>query len=182
MAGLEFRRRIPLSPREITPPLHGDTFTFREHDRRSEVSAEAEPGRKAGTDQGTTVARLWLREFQKASARRSPSGSLREVRERSLKASHFYPFPLEKSPRPFGEVLSFEFWVLSCLAQFLDVGEGRSRLVWSMGQRARRARLAGIARRGAGLSRLSGLSGWPDRKINRRNQRDQKDRMLGKDR
>ena len=24
-----------------------------------------------------------------------------------------YPFPLEKSPRPFGEVMSFEFWVLS---------------------------------------------------------------------
>ena len=29
-----------------------------------------------------------------------------------------YPSPLEKSPRPFGEVLSYEFWVLSCLAQY----------------------------------------------------------------
>ena len=26
-----------------------------------------------------------------------------------------YPFPRGKSPRPFGEVLSYEFWVLSCL-------------------------------------------------------------------
>jgi hypothetical protein len=112
-----WRRRIALSLREITL-LHRDAFRFREHDRRSEVSAEAEPGRKAGTDHGTTVARPWLREFQKVSARRSPSGSLREVRERSLKASHFLPFPLEKSPRPFGEVLSYEFWVLSCLVQY----------------------------------------------------------------
>jgi len=92
MAGLEFRRRIPLSPREITL-LHRDAFGFHEHDRRSEVSAEAERGRKAGTDKGTTVARPWLREFQKVSARRSPSGSLWEVRERSVKASHFSLFP-----------------------------------------------------------------------------------------
>ena len=76
---------------------------FREHDRRSEVFAEAELGRKAGTDQGTAVARPWLREFQKVSARRSPSGSLWEVRSRSVKAFHFFPFPLEKSPRLPGE-------------------------------------------------------------------------------
>ena len=77
------------------PPrgLDGDAFGFREHDRRSEVFAEAEPGGKAGTDQGTTVTRPWLREFQKASARRSPSGSLREVRERSPKAAHPHAFP-----------------------------------------------------------------------------------------
>jgi hypothetical protein len=31
------------------------------------------PGRKAGTDQGTTVVRPWLLEFQKVSTRRSPS-------------------------------------------------------------------------------------------------------------
>lgn len=98
MASPELRGRIPVSLREITS-LHRDAFTFREHGRRSEVSAETEPGRKAGTDQGTTVARPWLREFQKVSTRRSPSGSLREVRSRSVKASHFYPFPLEKSPR-----------------------------------------------------------------------------------
>jgi hypothetical protein len=29
-----------------------------------------------------------------------------------------YPFPPGKSPRPFGEVLSYEFWVLSCLVQY----------------------------------------------------------------
>jgi hypothetical protein len=27
-----------------------------------------------------------------------------------------YPFPLEKAPRPLREVLSYEFWVLSCPA------------------------------------------------------------------
>lgn len=36
-----------------------------EHYRRSEASAEAGPGRKAGTDHSTTVARPWLRKFQK---------------------------------------------------------------------------------------------------------------------
>src|SRR6267143_5297150 len=81
-----FRSRIPLSLREITP-LQRDAFGLRDHDRRSEVSAEAEPGRKAGTEQGTTVARPWPREFQKVSTRRRPSGSLREVWERSTKAS-----------------------------------------------------------------------------------------------
>ena len=35
-----------------------------------------------------------------------------------------YPFPLEKSPRPFGEVLSYEFWVLSSLAHYEMWGKG----------------------------------------------------------
>lgn len=48
-------------------------------------------GRKAGTDQSPTVARPWLREFQKVSARSSPEGSLREVRERRPKASSNFP-------------------------------------------------------------------------------------------
>jgi len=43
--GKTLRSRIPLSLREITL-LHRDAFGFREHDRRSEVSAEAERGRK----------------------------------------------------------------------------------------------------------------------------------------
>ena len=47
----------------------GDAFGLRALYRRSEVSAEGSPGRKAGTDQSFTVARPWLREFQKASAR-----------------------------------------------------------------------------------------------------------------
>jgi hypothetical protein len=37
---------------EITPP-HRDAFTFRGYDRRSEVSAEAEPGWKAGNDESS---------------------------------------------------------------------------------------------------------------------------------
>jgi hypothetical protein len=45
----------PLSPQEITPPLRRDAFGFRGRDRRSEASAEAEPGRKAGTDRRVTV-------------------------------------------------------------------------------------------------------------------------------
>ena len=39
-----------------------------EHYRRSEASAESWPRRKAGTDHSTTVARPWLREFQKGAA------------------------------------------------------------------------------------------------------------------
>src|SRR5439155_18108087 len=60
--------------------------------RRSEASTEAPPRRKAGTDQGIVVItrcdqeqrvpRPQPREFRKASARRSPEGPLREVRER----------------------------------------------------------------------------------------------------
>lgn len=50
--------------------------------RRSGVPTEALAGRKAGTDQGTAIVRSRLREFQKASARQSPEGSFREVRER----------------------------------------------------------------------------------------------------
>ena len=65
------------------------------------------PGRKAGIDQDIRVARPWPGEFQKVSTRRRPSGSLREVWERSTKASH-----------SLGEVLSYEFWILSCLAQY----------------------------------------------------------------
>ena len=38
------------------------------HYRRGEASAESWPGRKAGTDHSTTVARAWLREFQKGAA------------------------------------------------------------------------------------------------------------------
>ena len=33
-------------------------------------------------------------------------------------AAEDYAYRREKSPRPFGEVLSYEFWVLSCLAQY----------------------------------------------------------------
>ena len=47
----------------------GDAYGLRTLYRRSEASAEVSPGRKAGTDQSLTVARPWLREFQKASAR-----------------------------------------------------------------------------------------------------------------
>jgi len=46
-----------------------DAFGLRALYRRSEASAEGSPGRKAGTDRRITVARPWLREFQKASAR-----------------------------------------------------------------------------------------------------------------
>ncbi len=42
-----------------------DALGVSEHYRSSEVSAKAWPGRKAGTDQSTTVLRPWLREFQK---------------------------------------------------------------------------------------------------------------------
>jgi hypothetical protein len=52
------------------------------------------------------------------------SSSLRAVRCREG-----YAFRGEKSHRPFGEVLSYEFWVLSCQAQYRDVREGR-RAVW----------------------------------------------------
>ena len=48
--------------------LTKDALGLREPYRRSEVSTEALVGRKAGTDQSTTVARPWLREFQKVSA------------------------------------------------------------------------------------------------------------------
>jgi hypothetical protein len=41
VSGVDLSRRIPLSKREITL-LHREVFGFREHDRRSEVSAEAE--------------------------------------------------------------------------------------------------------------------------------------------
>ena len=109
-----FARREALyrvvAPTMATLPLcrQRNAFGFLEHDRRSEVSAEAEMGRKAGTDQGTTVARPWLREFQKASARRSPCGSLREVCEGNPKASHPHPFPPRESTPLLGgrEVLS----------------------------------------------------------------------------
>lgn len=43
-----------------------------------------------------------------------------------------YPFPHEKSLRPFGEVLSYEFWVLSYLAQCSGVGEGLRGSGWSI--------------------------------------------------
>src|SRR5207249_9215616 len=36
---------------------------------------------------------------------------------RSRHGAREYPFPLDKSPRPFGEVLSYEFWVMSCQAR-----------------------------------------------------------------
>jgi hypothetical protein len=48
--------------------LTKDALGLRERYRRSEVSTEALLGRKAGTDQSTTVPRPWLREFQKVSA------------------------------------------------------------------------------------------------------------------
>ena len=50
--------------------------------RRSGAPAEALAGRKAGTDQGAAIVRSRPREFQKASARESPEGSLREALER----------------------------------------------------------------------------------------------------
>jgi hypothetical protein len=111
-------------------PLLRDAFTFREHDRRSEVSAEAEPGRKAGTDRGLTVDTTVTEGIPEGFHPARPSGSLWEVREQNVKASHFSPFPLEKSRRRFGEVLSYEFWVLSCLAQYWGVGEGLRGSVW----------------------------------------------------
>lgn len=47
---------------------HQGCSRMSEHDRRSEASVEARPRRKAGTDHSTTVARPWLREFQKGAA------------------------------------------------------------------------------------------------------------------
>jgi hypothetical protein len=77
--GSNLCRRIPLCPREITP-LYRDAFGFRGHDRRSEASAEAEPGRKAGTDRritvGTTVTEGIPEGFRPAKPERIAPGGL----------------------------------------------------------------------------------------------------------
>jgi hypothetical protein len=48
---------------------------------RSEASAAAWPGRKAGTDRSTTIVRSWLREFQKGARRDEAERHVRRFRQ-----------------------------------------------------------------------------------------------------
>jgi hypothetical protein len=76
---------------------------------------------------------ILLEEFQKVSARTAEEGVPREATERGalghlspalgglgakLEGIPLLPLSLRESTRTFREVLSSEFWVLSCLAQY----------------------------------------------------------------
>ena len=82
-----------------------------EHYRRGEASAESWPGRKAGTDHSTTVARAWLREFQKGAA------VLCRV-FRSAKAGRIAPGGTASKPRATAS-LNMRLFVLTFLVTLL---------------------------------------------------------------